>query len=270
MKAALLQRPGEIVVDDVADPEPGPDDVRIAVGGVGLCGSDHSVFSGRWTAPAYPWIMGHEAFGTIESVGDRVSSSRVGELVVVEPNIVCFSCDQCLAGRTSACRRRVSVRINRPGALAELLVVPGPFARAAPPRRRRRARLHRAADGRRNGAPTCRAGRPRTGPGGGSRSPGPVDDPGAPAARHRGPRARPGPGARSPRGVARRPTHDPGCVGGTLWVRRRHGRGDRVTADHARRAGRRRDGTTSSASKAAPSRSPGQRSFAGSSGWPDR
>ena len=40
MKAALLQRPGEIIVDDVPDPEPGPDDVRIAVGGVGLCGSD--------------------------------------------------------------------------------------------------------------------------------------------------------------------------------------------------------------------------------------
>ena len=69
VKAALLVEPGRIVVDDVPSPTPGPDEVRIAVGGVGLCGSDLSVFRGAWTPPTYPWIMGHEAFGTIEAVG---------------------------------------------------------------------------------------------------------------------------------------------------------------------------------------------------------
>ena len=63
MKAALLIGPGKIVIDDVPEPEVGPEEVRIAVGGVGLCGSDLSVFSGAWTAPSYPWVMGHEAFG---------------------------------------------------------------------------------------------------------------------------------------------------------------------------------------------------------------
>ena len=128
MRAALLVRPGEIVVDEVADPEVGPDDVRIAVGGVGLCGSDLSVFSGRWPAPSYPWIMGHEAFGTIEAVGRRVPAERLGETVVVEPNAVCFACEQCRRGRTSACVARQSVGMNRPGALAERLVVPARFA----------------------------------------------------------------------------------------------------------------------------------------------
>ena len=65
MRAALLLRPGEAVIGEVPEPVPGPDDVRIAVGGVGLCGSDLSVFSGKWTAPQYPWIQGHEAFGTV-------------------------------------------------------------------------------------------------------------------------------------------------------------------------------------------------------------
>ena len=128
MKAALLVGPGRLEVGDVLDPEPGPDDVRILVGGVGLCGSDSSVFSGKWQAPSLPWIMGHEAFGTIEAVGHRVSSTRVGETVVLEPNIVCLECAQCRLGRTSACERRQSVGMNRPGALAELLVVPGRFA----------------------------------------------------------------------------------------------------------------------------------------------
>lgn len=128
MKAALLVAPGRIAVGEFPDPELGPDDVRIAVGGVGLCGSDASVFSGRWSTPTLPWIMGHEACGTIEAVGQRVSGARIGEAVVVEPNVVCFECDQCLQGRTSACLRRQSVGMNRQGALAERLVVPSRFA----------------------------------------------------------------------------------------------------------------------------------------------
>jgi alcohol dehydrogenase/L-iditol 2-dehydrogenase len=128
MKAALLVEPGRVVVTDVADPEPGPGDVRIAVGGVGLCGSDLSVYSGRWKAPSYPWTMGHEAFGVVEAVGRDVSSERLGKTVVVEPNIACFACDYCRRGWTSACSQRQSVGMNRPGALSELLVVPDQFA----------------------------------------------------------------------------------------------------------------------------------------------
>jgi alcohol dehydrogenase/L-iditol 2-dehydrogenase len=128
MKAALLVSPGKLEVRDVPDPTPGPDEVRIRVGGVGLCGSDISVFSGKWQAPSLPWTMGHEAFGTIESVGPGIAASREGETVVLEPNIVCLECAQCRQGRTSACERRQSVGMNRPGALAELLVVPGRFA----------------------------------------------------------------------------------------------------------------------------------------------
>ena len=128
MKAALLIRPGQIAVEDVPEPDVGPDDVRVAVGGVGLCGSDLSVFSGAWNAPSYPWVMGHEAFGTIEAVGPGVDPERVGQTVVVEPNIACLTCAQCRRGVTSACVARQSVGMNRPGALAEQLVVPARFA----------------------------------------------------------------------------------------------------------------------------------------------
>lgn len=132
MRAALLVEPGKVVVDEVADPEPGPGEVRISVGGVGLCGSDQSVYSGKWEVRSYPWIMGHEAFGVVEAVGLDVSTDRVGESVVVEPNIACFACDVCRAGVTSACRGRHSLGMNRPGALAEKVVVSSRFAWAAP------------------------------------------------------------------------------------------------------------------------------------------
>lgn len=128
MKAALLVAPGELVVDEIPDPVAGTGEVRIAVGGVGLCGSDLSVYSGRWPAPRYPWVMGHEAFGVIEAVGEGAPPDRVGETVVIEPNAVCFACEQCRRGRTSACTGRQSVGMNRAGALAELLVVPSQFA----------------------------------------------------------------------------------------------------------------------------------------------
>lgn len=132
MRAALLVEPGKVVVDEIPDPEPGPDEVRIAVGGVGLCGSDQSVFSGKWPVRDYPWIMGHEAFGVIEAVGPGVPDERVGEMVVVEPNVACFECEVCEVGLTSACRGRESLGMNRPGALAEAVVVSSRFAWPAP------------------------------------------------------------------------------------------------------------------------------------------
>ncbi len=128
MKAALLTRPGEVVVDEVPDPAPGPGDVLVAVGGVGICGSDLSVFRGTWGAPTYPWVMGHEAFGVVEAVGEGVPPERLGERVVIEPNIPCLKCVPCRRGRSSSCARRQSVGMNRPGALAEKLVIPGAFA----------------------------------------------------------------------------------------------------------------------------------------------
>lgn len=132
MRAALLIEPGKVVIDEVPDPETGPGEVLIKVGGVGLCGSDVSVFSGKWKAKAYPWIMGHEAFGTITALGTGVSPERLGQTVVVEPNVPCFACDQCSRGWTSACAHRASLGMNRVGALAEHLVVPDRFAWSAP------------------------------------------------------------------------------------------------------------------------------------------
>lgn len=132
MKAALLLEPGSVVIGEVPDPEPGPGEVLISVGGVGLCGSDVSVFSGKWEAPTYPWIMGHEAFGAITALGPGVSPERLGQTVVVEPNVPCFVCGQCTRGWTSACVNRQSLGMNRVGALAEFVVVPERFAWSIP------------------------------------------------------------------------------------------------------------------------------------------
>ncbi|HEX3215115.1 MAG TPA: alcohol dehydrogenase catalytic domain-containing protein, partial [Actinomycetota bacterium] len=61
MRAVALVAPGQVeVVDDWPEPEPGPDDVVVQIRGVGLCGSDLSVFDGTRQVPGMPWVFGHE------------------------------------------------------------------------------------------------------------------------------------------------------------------------------------------------------------------
>lgn len=128
MKAAVLTAPERVeIVTDWPEPWCGPGDVVVAVEGVGLCGTDLAVFHGRRTVPALPWVMGHEGFGRVVSVGADVVDRQVGQRVVIEPNYACLKCVDCLTGLTSACAFRVIVGLNSAGVLAERVGVPAGF-----------------------------------------------------------------------------------------------------------------------------------------------
>lgn len=129
MKAAVLTAPHQVtVVQDWPEPECGPGDVLIAVTGVGVCGSDLSVYEGHKQVPALPWLLGHEAFGRIVEVGRDVVDRFVGQLVSVEPNYVCGTCAACADGDTSMCENKIVLGMNAPGVLAERIAVPAAFA----------------------------------------------------------------------------------------------------------------------------------------------
>ncbi len=68
---------------EVARPEPGPDEVRVAFAGSGVCGSNLPVWEGRpwFSYPLAPGAPGHEAWGRIEAVGDGVAGLRAGDPV---------------------------------------------------------------------------------------------------------------------------------------------------------------------------------------------
>ncbi|QUH03015.1 alcohol dehydrogenase catalytic domain-containing protein [Saccharopolyspora erythraea] len=119
-------------VDDWPDPEPGEHDVVVEMLGVGLCGSDLSVYDGKREPAAMPWIIGHEGCGRIVEVGPAVADRSVGELVVVEPNYCCLHCQWCRRGRTAQCDHRGIVGINRPGLLSQFAAVPARFAWPVP------------------------------------------------------------------------------------------------------------------------------------------
>ncbi|WP_449351427.1 zinc-dependent alcohol dehydrogenase [Streptomyces shaanxiensis] len=133
MKAAVLTAPERIeTVDDWPEPVSAPGEVIVDVGGVGLCGTDLAVFHGKRTAPATPWVMGHEGFGRVVSTGADAPDHLVGRQVVIEPNYACLKCADCLTGLTSACPHRAIVGLNSPGVLAERVAVPAPFVHTVP------------------------------------------------------------------------------------------------------------------------------------------
>jgi threonine dehydrogenase-like Zn-dependent dehydrogenase len=135
VRAAVLDgSPWALRVDDRwPEPSAGSGQVVVRVRGVGICGSDLALVSGRWRPPSVPWVPGHEAVGEIVAAGPGVPGSRVGERVVIEPNVPCFACPPCRAGLTSACTRRTSLGFSAPGLLADLVAVPAPFAWPVPP-----------------------------------------------------------------------------------------------------------------------------------------
>lgn len=134
MRAVLLgESPWSLrVTDDWPEPSAGSGQVIVRVRGVGICGSDLALLSGRRRAPAYPWVPGHEAFGDVVMTGEGVDRARLGQRVVIEPNYPCLRCPSCRSGRTSMCQDRVIVGFSAPGTLAALIAVPAPFAWPVP------------------------------------------------------------------------------------------------------------------------------------------
>lgn len=104
--AAVLRRPGEIVLEERAVPGLGPDDVLVRIRAVGVCGSDVHYFEHGRIADFVvesPLVLGHEASGVIVEAGTRVADLRPGQRVALEPGVGCRRCPACRSGRYNLC-----------------------------------------------------------------------------------------------------------------------------------------------------------------------
>src|SRR3954465_6955342 len=83
MLAAVVTGPGNVRIDDVARPEPGPGQVRLRLHGSGVCASNLTPGAGReWMrSPTEPGALGHGGWGVVDALGDRVEGLSVGEPV---------------------------------------------------------------------------------------------------------------------------------------------------------------------------------------------
>lgn len=110
-KAAVAYGPGEaLVVEDVLVDPPQKSEVRIKIIFTSICHTDLSAWKGENEAQrAFPRILGHEASGVVESVGEGVRDMRAGDHVVPIFNGECGACRQCKSSKTNLCEEfRVS------------------------------------------------------------------------------------------------------------------------------------------------------------------
>jgi NADPH:quinone reductase-like Zn-dependent oxidoreductase len=128
MKAAVIEKHGELdvlEVKDVPEPTPGPDEVLLKVLCAGLNHLDIWVRKGRPGASLeMPHVLGSDAVGVVEAVGERVENVTVGEDVVLYPGLGCGRCEFCVQGRQNLCTSFGIVGLNRPGTFAEKVAVP--------------------------------------------------------------------------------------------------------------------------------------------------
>jgi alcohol dehydrogenase len=130
MKAVVLREPGDVVVEDVADPElRDAGDAIVVVRATAICGADLFPFHGLTPGFELGTVLGHEFAGEVVEVGAAVTSLRPGMRVVNASMISDGTCPSCLAGRVTQCEGRslfgysgVYPRLD--GGQAELVRVP--------------------------------------------------------------------------------------------------------------------------------------------------
>jgi L-iditol 2-dehydrogenase len=109
MKAVALTGIRHLELIEVPSPSIRHDsEVLLKIEKVGICGSDMHYFeTGRIASRAaqFPYVVGHECSATVVECGPKVTRTRVGDQVAVDPAMSCHECDQCRAGREHTCRR---------------------------------------------------------------------------------------------------------------------------------------------------------------------
>jgi L-iditol 2-dehydrogenase len=142
MRAAVLVDVGRIEVRHVRLPPLRPDEVRVRVQAVGLCGTDLHIFEGHANynrdvrgrlvpLSESPQVLGHEIAGVIEETGGAVRDLAVGDRVVLDQGRNCRSeardpvCEYCATGDSHQCEHYAEHGITGlQGGFAETIAVP--------------------------------------------------------------------------------------------------------------------------------------------------
>jgi len=103
VRAVVARAKGEPVTVEVIEvPDPGPGEVLVTVQACGVCHTDLHYREGAINDD-FPFLLGHEAAGIVEEVGDGVTNVAVGDFVVLNWLAVCGQCRSCLRGRPWYC-----------------------------------------------------------------------------------------------------------------------------------------------------------------------
>ncbi|MDQ7780459.1 MAG: zinc-binding dehydrogenase [Planctomycetota bacterium] len=126
MKAAVFHGPKQpLRIEEVPNPQPGPDDIIVKVAACGVCHTDlHYIDHGVPTAKKPPLILGHECSGTVAQCGPNVKNFKPGDRVLLPAVLTCGVCDFCRLGRENICKTMTMFGNHIDGAYAEFVRAP--------------------------------------------------------------------------------------------------------------------------------------------------
>ncbi|WP_433412517.1 zinc-dependent dehydrogenase [Microtetraspora malaysiensis] len=124
MKVARFHAPGDIRIEDVAEPVAGAGEVKIRVRNCSTCGTDVKIYKHGHHHIRPPRVMGHEIAGEIVGVGEGVTGWEPGDRVQVIAAIPCGQCEECRRGHMTVCPNQESMGYHYDGGFAQYMVVP--------------------------------------------------------------------------------------------------------------------------------------------------
>jgi threonine 3-dehydrogenase len=133
MLAVCKVREGEggIAVEERDPRDPNPGEIMIKVAAAGICGTDMQIY---YWAPRMarrmelPRVLGHEACGYVEKIGDGVMNVAVGDYVSLESHVYCGTCRPCRLGKAHLCTKTTYPGVSFDGGFAEYVTVPSQIA----------------------------------------------------------------------------------------------------------------------------------------------
>jgi 2-desacetyl-2-hydroxyethyl bacteriochlorophyllide A dehydrogenase len=125
MKALRLIQPGRrLELQELAVPEPGPNDALVRVKAAGICHSDAHYRAGKSRVDPLPLTLGHEVAGVVEKVGSGISNFTVGDRVCLHYLATCGRCGYCKEGNEQFCGTGKMIGKYRDGGYAEFILMP--------------------------------------------------------------------------------------------------------------------------------------------------
>jgi len=123
-----MAKNAEVAIADIVVPDPGPGEAVVAIKACGVCHTDLHYREGGINDD-FPFLLGHEASGIVESVGEGVTDVAPGDFVILNWRAVCGQCRSCLRGKPHICfdthnpaqkmtladGTEVVVKVQRPG-----------------------------------------------------------------------------------------------------------------------------------------------------------
>jgi len=120
MLVAIYHNNKDVRVEEVPKPEIGADEILLKVMASGICGTDVVEW---YRLPKAPRVLGHEATGIIDEVGEKVTKYKVGDRVFVSHHVPCNRCRYCQKDAHTACETLHTTNYY-PGGFSQYIRVP--------------------------------------------------------------------------------------------------------------------------------------------------